>query len=106
MYFNRKLTAGIGLTPIIVTNPVVTEEAQTIQSLTIANTTAAPAPATITMTDGNIIIHIAKSIIIPAGDSLNVIGPNFNHNLIKGDSISVSSGVPNSLDVLCSYLER
>jgi len=106
MAFNRKLTAGIGTGATVVTNTVAANTTHTIHGLTLANVTGSSVAATVTMTDGTTTVNIVKAISIPAGDSLGVMGMDFKHNLITGDSISVLSDTAASIDVLCSYLEQ
>ena len=106
MAFNRKLSVGIGVTPTIVTNTVSLGTTHTIHGLTVANITSGAVAATVTLTDGTDTVNIVKGISIPANDSLGVMGMDFKHNLIAGDSISVVSDTAASLDVLCSYLEQ
>jgi len=106
MAFNRKLTASIGATPTVVTNTITAGKTHTIHGLTVANITSGAVAATVTMTDGTNTVNIVKGISIPANDSLGVMGMDFKHNLIAGDSISVVSDTAASLDVLCSYLEQ
>ena len=106
MAFGRKLTSSIGTTPTVCSNAVPNGKTHVIHGLSIANISASPVSATVTITDGTTTISIVNGINIPAGDTLGVMGMDFKHNLISGDSISVSSSAAASLDVMYSYLEQ
>jgi len=106
MAFNRKLTASIGTGASVVSNTVPAGKTHTIHGLSLANIVGSVIAATVTMTDGTTTINVVKGISIPANDTLSVMGMDFKHNMLPGDSVSVSSDTAASLDVLFSYLEQ
>jgi len=106
MAFGRLLTANIGTTPVVVSATVSVGKTHTVHGMTIANTAAAPIAATATITDGTTTSVLAAGMTIPAHDSLGVMGMEFKHNLLPGDSVSVTSDTVSSLDVVYSYLEQ
>ncbi len=106
MAFGRVFTAGIGTTPTVVSATVPAAKTHTVHGLSIANTAATAVAATVTVTDGTTTATVIKGVNIPPNDALGVMGMEVKHNLLTGDSISVSSDTAASLDVTYSYLEQ
>lgn len=103
----RKTSNAIGTSPVKIGDyhlGINTEG--TVMGLSIANITPVPttASAFIQREDG-VETYLLKDALIPTGNSILFTESDFKLHLIAGDSIWVSAGAPDSVDVTLSVLE-
>jgi len=106
MAFKRKVQASVGtaLTSVgTYTCPALTQV--TLIGLTIANTSAGNILVDVTLYNGVTDYYIVKSVPVPVGSTVVVVGGDQKVVLEPGDSIRVKSDTAASCDVVMSILE-
>ena len=104
--YKRISSAGIGTGFSAVDSYTVAGSTEvTIIGLTVANVTAGPVKADVSLFDGASYFSIVKEAPIPSGGSLVVIGGDQKVVMEPGDSMRVKSDTASSLDVVMSILE-
>jgi hypothetical protein len=104
--FVKTLTTDVGTTPETVYTTGATTRS-TVIGINIANTTTGPIIVDIQFTDdaNNNTGYVVKGVVIAKGTSLAAIGGDQKLVLEPEDSISVTSNVATSADVIVSALE-
>jgi hypothetical protein len=110
-YFKNVLKAGLGSTDTDVLTTGSTSKT-TVIGLSLANLTDSIVLASIKLTDPNgagagqsVTAYFIKEVIVPPNQSLRVV--NGGEKLVLGASttITISSSIDNSLDLVMSYVE-
>lgn len=98
------LSSGVGTTATTVYNPTTANIQSTVIGLVLANTTASPITASVTLNSGATTVFVIRNVTIPTGNALDIIGGS---KLIveQNDIIQVVSSAASSVDVTVSAVE-
>jgi hypothetical protein len=104
--FDRKLSRNIGTSPVTIGSYTVDTDTQvTLIGLSLANLLTTSVTVSVYLNDGVNDTYIIKDVVIPANDSLSLVGAEQKIVLITGDSIKVESSDDTSVDAVMSLLE-
>jgi hypothetical protein len=98
------ITSNVGLTGNTVYNPTTSGIQSTMIGLVLCNTSQYPVTANVTLTSGVNTVYIVKNMVIPVGNSLDIINSG-KIILTQGNIVNVASSLASSIDVTVSAVE-
>jgi hypothetical protein len=102
--FKSKVTSNIGTSATIVYTGVAATQA-TIIGLSLCNTSGAGVTVDVTYVKGGVTVYVGKTLPIPVGSSLVIVGGDQKLIVETSDTLQVKSSAATSIDVLLSVLE-
>ena len=103
--FNKNLTVGIGTSPTTIYSTNSTTKS-TVIGINIANTSNSDIFVDIKLIDENSLSgYLVKGVLVPANQSLAAMGGDQKLVMVGSNSLTVTSSVASSADVIVSVLE-
>jgi hypothetical protein len=89
----------------IATNSAASGKVFKINTLTVCCVSESDTAVTVWLSRGTNSFHLAKSLTIPAGGTLALVGRENPLYVVEGDSLAASARAAGSADAICSYEE-